>query len=339
MKLSTHCSWANLKATWSLEVRSDWPSAHDAPQHLLTLFHHFPLPTTCCRSQSPPLIIPLTVDCGIFRSVQVASYHRTTLEITELLRATHSFIKVCRNSQGAAFIHLWPWRWLEHLISISWMGEWKLLAMSQLNWGSHTPLWQPPLEGTVHISQLSGEKVQLSQVDTNTERHRHGQTNLSRHMQTHKQTHFDTHALHENTQNIQSYVIVSRMCALSFQTVVIKPVDKCSYLICGEWSLLELLNIFSSIGCVVSTLHGQESMLVYSIVLLWSQSLLWNVKAQMSFLNQRPTGAVNRLNTPCWKHTTVCLPEPWGTAYLCHLNSCYGNQVTLCLSWFWSWYI
>ena len=24
MKLSTHCSWANLKATWSLEVCSDW---------------------------------------------------------------------------------------------------------------------------------------------------------------------------------------------------------------------------------------------------------------------------------------------------------------------------
>ena len=40
MKLSTHCSWANLKATWSLEVCSDWlcrklaTSAHYAPQHL-----------------------------------------------------------------------------------------------------------------------------------------------------------------------------------------------------------------------------------------------------------------------------------------------------------------
>ena len=65
MKLSTHCSWANLKATWSLEVCSDWlcrklaTSAHNAPQHLLTPLRHFTWPTTlwlsCCRSQSFPL--------------------------------------------------------------------------------------------------------------------------------------------------------------------------------------------------------------------------------------------------------------------------------------------
>lgn len=83
------------------------------------------------------------------------------------------------------------------------------MYMSQLNWVSRTPPWQPPLEGIVDISQLSGEKTQLVQVDTNTERRRHGQTNLSRHKQTHKRTHFDTHALHESTQNIQSYIIVS----------------------------------------------------------------------------------------------------------------------------------
>ena len=42
---------------------------------------------------------------------QLASYHSTMLEFTELLRATHSFKNVCRNSLHAevlAFIHLWP---------------------------------------------------------------------------------------------------------------------------------------------------------------------------------------------------------------------------------------
>ncbi len=65
MKLSTHCSWANLKATWTLEVCSDWfcrklaTSAHYAPQHPLTPLCHFTWPTTswlsCCHSQSLPL--------------------------------------------------------------------------------------------------------------------------------------------------------------------------------------------------------------------------------------------------------------------------------------------
>jgi len=42
---------------------------------------------------------------------QVASYHGNTLEFTELLCATHSFINVCRSSlhaQVPEFIHLWP---------------------------------------------------------------------------------------------------------------------------------------------------------------------------------------------------------------------------------------
>ena len=52
MKLSTHCSWANLKATWSLEVCSDWlcrkwvTSAHYVPQHPLTPLCHFTWPIT-----------------------------------------------------------------------------------------------------------------------------------------------------------------------------------------------------------------------------------------------------------------------------------------------------
>ncbi|CAI9572042.1 unnamed protein product, partial [Staurois parvus] len=32
---------------------------------------------------------------------QVATYHSTTLEFTELLRVTHSFTNVCRNSLHA----------------------------------------------------------------------------------------------------------------------------------------------------------------------------------------------------------------------------------------------
>ena len=58
MKLSMHCSWANLKATWSLNVCSDWKlatSAHYEPQYPLTLHRHFTWPTTlwlnCCHSQ------------------------------------------------------------------------------------------------------------------------------------------------------------------------------------------------------------------------------------------------------------------------------------------------
>ena len=70
MKFSTHCSWANLKATWSLEVCRDWlckklaTSEHYAPQHPLTPLCHFSWPTTpwlsCCHSQSLPLCFNTT---------------------------------------------------------------------------------------------------------------------------------------------------------------------------------------------------------------------------------------------------------------------------------------
>ena len=70
MKLSKHCSWANLKATWSLEVCSDRlcrklaTSAHCAPQHPLTPLCHFMWPTTswlsCCRFQMLPLCYNIT---------------------------------------------------------------------------------------------------------------------------------------------------------------------------------------------------------------------------------------------------------------------------------------
>lgn len=55
-----------------------------------------------------------------------------------------------------------------------------ITCKSQLNRVSRTTLWQPPLEGTVDILQLSGEKAWLMQVDTNTERHT--QINLCMHM-------------------------------------------------------------------------------------------------------------------------------------------------------------
>ena len=67
MKLSAHCSWGNLKATWSLEVCELWlcrklvTSAHCAPQNPLTPLCHFTWPSTSwlrfCRFQSLPLFI------------------------------------------------------------------------------------------------------------------------------------------------------------------------------------------------------------------------------------------------------------------------------------------
>ena len=59
------------------------------------------------------VMIPLTVVCGIFRNKeisQVASYHSTMLEFTELLRATHSFTNVCRTvcmTWSRAWRHQW----------------------------------------------------------------------------------------------------------------------------------------------------------------------------------------------------------------------------------------
>lgn len=72
-----------------------------------------------------------------------------------------------------------------------------------------------------------------------------------------------------------------------------------SCFVCGECSLFELLNMFNSIGWVLCASCMRESVHAYSIALLWSQLLLENGKAQMTFLNQRPTGVVNRLNTLC----------------------------------------
>ena len=83
LKISTHCSWVNLKATWSLKVWSDWlcrklpTSVHYAPQHPLTTLRHFTWPTTswlsCCHSHHFHfVVIPLTVDCGIFRSEEIS---------------------------------------------------------------------------------------------------------------------------------------------------------------------------------------------------------------------------------------------------------------------------
>jgi len=60
---------------------------------------------------------------------QVATYHGTTLEFTELLRVTHSFTNVCRSDvclfDGCVcwFTQLWPWKWLEHLNSIIWVSQ------------------------------------------------------------------------------------------------------------------------------------------------------------------------------------------------------------------------
>ena len=97
MKLSTHCSWANLKDTWSLEVCSDWlcrklvTSAHYVPQHPL---HHFMWPTTlwlrCCRSQLLPLCYN-TTDSWLWNIKE-----QSTLEFTELLRVTHCLTNVCK---------------------------------------------------------------------------------------------------------------------------------------------------------------------------------------------------------------------------------------------------
>ena len=83
MKLSTRWSGANLKATWSLEVCSDWlfrklaTSVHYIPQHPLTCsvilsgrpLHGWVAVVPNCFHF---VIIPLTADCGIFRSKEIS---------------------------------------------------------------------------------------------------------------------------------------------------------------------------------------------------------------------------------------------------------------------------
>ena len=87
------------------------------------------------------VIIPLTVDCGIFRSEEISRldllhrWHPITVPHWNSLSSWERpilFTNVCRNSLHvlvSAFIHLWPWKWSEHLISMIWMGEWILIAI------------------------------------------------------------------------------------------------------------------------------------------------------------------------------------------------------------------
>ena len=80
---SLHCSWINLKAAWSLEVCSDWlcrklaTSAHYEPQHPLTrsvILCGRPLLgwVAVVPNRFHFVTIPLTVDCGIFRSEDIS---------------------------------------------------------------------------------------------------------------------------------------------------------------------------------------------------------------------------------------------------------------------------
>lgn len=100
LKLSTHCSSANLKATWSFEVCSDLlcrklaTSAHYAAGTASTypalgffMAYHF-MAELQWFSITSTFILPITVDCGIFSKRgnfttghvgQVASYYGTTL--------------------------------------------------------------------------------------------------------------------------------------------------------------------------------------------------------------------------------------------------------------------
>lgn len=116
MKLSTHSSWAQLKATWSLEVCSNWlcrklsTSEHKAHLHLLTLLCAFRWLSCGCYRKWGNFITGLVAE--------VPSYHRTTLEFTELLRGSNSFKNVCRSCfhpKVIEFIHLLTWKLLEHL--------------------------------------------------------------------------------------------------------------------------------------------------------------------------------------------------------------------------------
>lgn len=83
MKLSAHCCWANLKATWSLEVCSDWLCRSWRPLRTMRFSIRWSRSVSlrglslCGRVAVVPkhfhfLIIQLTVDCGIFRSEEIS---------------------------------------------------------------------------------------------------------------------------------------------------------------------------------------------------------------------------------------------------------------------------
>ena len=78
MKLSTHCSWANLKATWSLEVCSDWLCSKLAPLRTMRLGIRWPRSVilrgwvAVVPNRFLFVIIPLTADCGIFSSEEIS---------------------------------------------------------------------------------------------------------------------------------------------------------------------------------------------------------------------------------------------------------------------------
>lgn len=62
----------------------------------------------------------------------VASCHSITMEFTSSW-VTFSFTNVCRSSLHAyvlEFIDLWPWKGLEHMNSMLWMGDIQLLLLA-----------------------------------------------------------------------------------------------------------------------------------------------------------------------------------------------------------------
>lgn len=60
--------------------------------------------------------------------------------------------------------------------------------MSQLNWASHTTLGQPPLEGIVDISQLSGERA----AHASGHKYREALTHTNKSMHAYADTQMDT---------------------------------------------------------------------------------------------------------------------------------------------------
>ena len=71
------------------------------------------------------------------------------------------FHTCCRNSLNAqvlVFIHLWPWKWLKHLISIIWMSEWIHLAMQCTWYGTCSEKIQYPAD------EVTSKQARLSTI-------------------------------------------------------------------------------------------------------------------------------------------------------------------------------